>query len=340
MPFLNKITDAQKKRIAYLGALSLLFSYAEMLLPRIIPFFRLGLGNIIILLALNLQFFPFLTLILIKTVAACLMNGTLFSPFFLISFAQSLSSGLFMFLLFKINKKILSDKLLSLYGISLCGSAVSAVVQIFISSLYLGKQTLNLMGPMLLFSVFSALVTAFATDFFEIPTEAPIISIETGNEETQNKQPPKIFFIILGIALTIIIAVVFCLKNLYLLIILLLLSVIGQILCKRKLLILPHIYLWIFVVLSSLLIPNGQVLFSIGNWSITKGAILVGIEKALKLSIVSCLSQCMASMRTSGNSLVGLTLQYFKGLSNIFRQSDGNLIKKINTTLSTNEIRT
>ena len=74
-----------KNRIAYLSALTLLFSYAEMLLPRFVPFFRLGLGNIAILLAFDLSLPSFLLLTVFKAITASLMAGTLFSPFFLIS---------------------------------------------------------------------------------------------------------------------------------------------------------------------------------------------------------------------------------------------------------------
>ena len=65
-----------KKRIAYLSALTLLFSYAELLLPRIIPFFRLGLGNVAILMAFEMPFPAFLLLSVIKAVAASLTKMT------------------------------------------------------------------------------------------------------------------------------------------------------------------------------------------------------------------------------------------------------------------------
>ena len=45
-----------KKKIAYFASLTLLFSYIEMILPRTVPFFKLGLGNIAMLMALELNF--------------------------------------------------------------------------------------------------------------------------------------------------------------------------------------------------------------------------------------------------------------------------------------------
>ena len=170
--------SANKNQIARLAALTLIFSYAELLIPRALPFFRLGLGNIALLmgLAAGLTFPTFMLLSVVKTVAANLMAGTLFSPFFLVSFAQSLVSALVMFGLYRVGRpglrstdEGLSDasregirrRLLSLYGISVCGAASSAVVQIALTSLYLGQGTWSLLGPMLLFNLVSGFITAW-----------------------------------------------------------------------------------------------------------------------------------------------------------------------------------
>ena len=106
-----------KNLLAYLCALTLLFSYVEMILPRVFPFFRLGLANAVILLALDLRFDSFLILAVLKALAASLMGGTLFSPFFLISLVQSVTSALVM----KILYKLISKKIISIYGISVVG---------------------------------------------------------------------------------------------------------------------------------------------------------------------------------------------------------------------------
>ena len=154
-----------KNQIAWLTALTLLFSYAEMLLPRTVPFFRLGLGNAVILAALNLNFSSFFLLTILKSISASLMAGTLFSPFLLLSLTQSVFSGLLMYFLFRLNR-LFRHRPLSLYGISLAGAAFSALVQIFLSSLYLGAGTMSLLGPMLFFSVLSGIITAITAEFF------------------------------------------------------------------------------------------------------------------------------------------------------------------------------
>ena len=314
-----------KNKIAYLGALTLLFSYAEMLLPRFTPFFRIGLGNIAILLAFDLNPLSFMLLTLIKAFASSLMAGTLFSPFFLISLGQSFFSGMMMYLLARLNRKC-KNNLFSLYGISILGSAVSTLIQIFLSTLYLGKGTYSLLGPMLLFSLFSGIITAFFSLILHIPEQAPNL---IRKENVEEKQP----VLLLALLILSASATIFMIKNLIILSLALILALILQLISGRKIYIFPHISLWIFVVISTLFIPNGEVLIKIGTFSITKGSLIMGITKALKLSIVSALSQCAASLKPRGDRPLALVLAYFTALSNLFRSSQGNFIQKLKTTL-------
>ncbi|MCI6892531.1 MAG: Gx transporter family protein [Treponema sp.] len=314
-----------KNKIAYLGALTLLFSYAEMLLPRFTPFFRIGLGNIAILLAFDLNPLSFMLLTIIKAFASSLMAGTLFSPFFLISLGQSFFSGMMMYLLARLNRKC-KNKLFSLYGISILGSAVSALIQIFLSTLYLGKGTYSLLGPMLLFSLFSGIITAFFSLILHIPEQAPNL---IRKENVEKKQP----VLLLALLILSASAAIFMIKNLIILSLALILALILQLISGRKIYIFPHISLWIFVVISTVFIPNGEVLIKIGTFSITKGSLIIGITKALKLSIVSALSQCAASLKPRGDRPLALVLAYFTALSNLFRSSQGNFIQKLKTTL-------
>lgn len=317
MPLLNK------NRIAYLGALTLLFSYAEMFLPRFIPFFRLGLSNIIILLALGMDFPSFIILTIIKALAASVMNGTLLSPFFLISIAQSFASGLVMFVLFKIKKNWLG-----LYGISIVGGAISSFVQIGMSALYLGSGTLTLIGPMLLFSMIASIITATGATYLNIPKDTPNLPAEA---ETSPKHPKiSILFIILILATAV---AILSIKNLIILTVALIAAFTVQLICGRKIKILPHISIWLFVIISTMLSPSGKIWFKIGNLAITQGAFFTGVEKALKLSAVAALSQCATKIKINSSSLLSMTLKYFSFLQEQFKTSNGNLFKKIKATL-------
>jgi len=331
-----------KNQLAYLCALTLLFSYAEMILPRIVPFFRLGLANTVILLALDINFSSFFILSILKATAASLTAGTLFSPFFLISLLQSVMSALFMRGLYK----LISRKAISLYGISVAGSAVSAVIQILLTSLYIGNGTFALLGPMLIFNTVSGIITAFFAEKSGIKESISSMensSVNLGNSFSADKQNDKTAqkgLQILFASILILTSVsVFFIKNLIVLGCAFILSLAAQKLAKRKIYLIPHISMWLFIFVSVMFLPNGKVLFKLWSLSITQDALLMGAQKALTLSTVSALSQCAVSLKPGKNTLLGQSLVYFKIMSNRFRESDGSIIKRITYALcvETNE---
>ena len=345
-----------RNKLAYLCALTLLFSYAEMILPRIIPFFRLGLANTVILLALELDPLSFILLSILKATAASLIAGTFFSPFYIISLLQSLLSALLM----KVLYEVISKKAVSIYGISLAGSELSAFIQIFLAALYLGKGTFSLLGPMLIFNILSGLLTAFFCEKSGIKESLKNfdeISFQTAAEEkgaadfaaaaedkataAKDKAPakngkvkvPKILAAIFIISLSISL---FFIKNLIVLTAALLLSLTAQKLSKRKIYLLPHLSLWLFIFFSILFIPNGKVIFKIWNISLTQDALIMGIQKALTLSSVSALSQCAVSLKPGKETLLGQSLGYYKIMNDRFRTSTGSIIQRIKYSLCIN----
>lgn len=325
-----------KNELAYLCALTLLFSYAELILPRILPFFRLGLANTVILIALDLNFTSYLLLSILKATAASLTGGTLFSPFFMISLLQSLASALVMRLLYK----VISKKLISLYGISVAGSAVSAFIQILFTSLYIGAGTFALLGPMLIFNTISGILTAFFCEKSGIKESYNYIEensakLKTGysdfvaNEKSARKGL-QIFFAAILITASVS---VFFIKNLILLAFVFTISLLAQKLAKRKIFLIPHISMWLFIFISAVFLPNGKVLCKIWNFSITEAALLMGLQKALTLSTVSALSQCAVCLKPGRKTLLGLSLDYYKIMSNRFRNAQGSLVARITSAL-------
>ena len=327
----------RNKSLAYLCALTLLFSYAEMILPRIVPFFRLGFANTVILIALDIDFGSFIVLSVLKAVAASLIGGTLFSPFFLISLAQSLLSALVMRLLYK----LISKKLLSLYGISIAGSAASALVQIGLASFYIGKGTFSLLGPMLIFNTISGVLTAFLCEKLQIKENLDFTKIPETEAATQSPQSPQnrttpALQIILAILLLSLSASIFFIKNLIVLICAFVLSLIAQKLCKRKIFFIPHLSLWLFIFISMIFVPNGEVLFKFWIISITKGSLSLALQKALTLSTVSALSQCAVCLKPGKNTLLGLSFEYYRLMINRFTEKDDSIINKIIYALNIN----
>lgn len=374
----NKNSPNERNRIAYLISLTLLFSYAELIIPRFVPFFRLGLSNIAVLSALNLSFPSFFVLTVFKAAATSLMAGTLFSPFVVISLFQSVLSGIFMFAIFRLNN-FFQKKLFSLYGISVLGSSLSAAVQISLSAIYLGGGTFMVLGPMLIFNAASGILTAFLAQFLEIPDTAPILGggslplgrtplrptpsngsrFRRGSTKTRSKRcatrvlstPPSLptlnarlkkssrfFNIIKILAVLSLSATVFFIDSIPVLVAFFALSLLIQFLCGRKIMVLPHVFLWVFVIFSTLLVPSGKVFFNAGNFSVTQGALFNGISKALKLSAASAFSQCAANLKVPKQTLLGITLLYYRGLLNILKTSPGNIFQRLKTTLCTTEL--
>lgn len=324
----------ERSRTAYLIALTLLFSYAEMLLPRVAPFFRLGLSNIAIFSAFSLPFLSFFLLTIFKALASSLMAGTLFSPFVLISLAQSVFSGILMYGFFHLNN-FFRRKFLSLYGISVLGSAASAATQILMSSLYLGKGAFSLLGPMLIFNAASGIFTAFLAQIVQIPENTPVLK----NRMNENLRNSTRFLDGAKIILVLVLsASVFFINSIPVLAGFLALSFLLQILSGRKIMLFPHICLWIFVVISTLLVPSGKILLQFGKFSVTEGALLGGISKALRLSAASAFSQCAAGLNVSESTLLGETLDYYKALLKILKTSDGKIFARLKKTLTATEL--
>lgn len=129
--------------LAFLGALCLFFASIEYLFPKPVPFFRLGLANLPVLISLQL-FSPgyVLLLVLLKVLGQGLINGTLASYVFLFSLAGSFSSILIMLAARKVG-----GRHISLVGISLFGAIASNIVQILLSVHFIFGLTAWIIAP-------------------------------------------------------------------------------------------------------------------------------------------------------------------------------------------------
>ena len=338
-----------RNKIAYLISLTLFFSYVEMLLPRITPFFRLGLSNIAVLNAFYLPLKPFVILLFTKAIAVSMMNGTLFTPFLIISVCQSLSSGILMFFLNKIREK--NPKSISIYGISIAGSGLSAVIQIALCLIWLGEGTKIFLGPMIALNTVTGFLTAFLSEFLNIPQKEPVLNSNQGRAPALSRalrcplspllglhpktRPAKI---VAASVLMLCAGSIFFINKTVILTAAFLMALVLQALSGRKILILPHACMWIFILVSQFLIPEGQVLYEFSGFTITEGALITGLQKALKLSAVSALSQCAAGIKAPEDTVIGKSLLYYKALSDELRNSKGSILFKVRTALSAEKL--
>jgi len=116
--------------VAVFGALSLFFSVVEQFIPRPVPFFRVGLSNIPLLLALD--FMPFGALALLaglKVAGQGLLSGTLVSYVAVLSAGGTAASLLSMWS----RKRALGERI-SLLGLGTAGALASNAAQAAIAA--------------------------------------------------------------------------------------------------------------------------------------------------------------------------------------------------------------
>ena len=161
----NRGRDATLELIAFLGAVSLFFSTIEYIIPKPVPFFRLGLANLPIIVTLSF-FKPkhTLLLVLLKVLGQGLINGTLASYVFFFSLAGSFASVFAMLLAHR-----LGGRWTSLIGVSIFGAVASNVVQVLLSVLFVFGTSAWVIAPLFLIlgSASGVAIGFFAERFFE-----------------------------------------------------------------------------------------------------------------------------------------------------------------------------
>ncbi len=106
-----------KYRIAVLSAFALALYGVESLIPTPIPWLRLGLANIVTLVALVLYGFrTAMTVTLIRVILGSLFTGTFLGPSFLLSFGGGVTSTAAMGLTYRALKDVFGPVGLSLIG--------------------------------------------------------------------------------------------------------------------------------------------------------------------------------------------------------------------------------
>jgi heptaprenyl diphosphate synthase len=127
-------------KIALLVAISCVLQISESLIPHPIPGLRLGMANMVTLVALVvLGFRPALEIAIFRTILSSIIMGTFMSPTFVLSLSGALISTLvmgFLYWLAGFNKVYR----LSIIGISIVGALVHNLVQLYLAYLILVKH--------------------------------------------------------------------------------------------------------------------------------------------------------------------------------------------------------
>ncbi len=161
----QRLTLSVTKRdvIALLGACCMLLSLVEHMIPKPLPFLRIGLANLPLLVSLGmLSPSHVLLLALLKVVGQGLVTGTLFSYIFLLSAAGTFASVITMLAV-----RRLGGRQISLVGISVMGALSSTFAQLALASVFLfGAGTRYIAAPFLIVGLVTALILGFAAAGF------------------------------------------------------------------------------------------------------------------------------------------------------------------------------
>jgi uncharacterized membrane protein len=125
----SKAESPWERPVALAAAVCLLLSSIEYLIPKPLPFLRLGLANLPLLACLDLlPPGPFFLLLALKVLGQGLVQGSLFSVIFLFSVAGTVASGGIMFAA----RRLLGGRI-SLIGISVLGALASNLTQLVLA---------------------------------------------------------------------------------------------------------------------------------------------------------------------------------------------------------------
>jgi heptaprenyl diphosphate synthase len=151
--------DRSRKLVAFLASFCFFLSAIEYMIPKPLPFMRIGLANLPVVLALDLlPASGVLVLVGLKILGQGLVSGSLFSYVSLFSAAGSLTSGLVM-----LGVRRIGGTKISFIGISVSGAVASNLVQIALARFFIFGQGALYIGPPF---AAAGLVTGFLVGLF------------------------------------------------------------------------------------------------------------------------------------------------------------------------------
>lgn len=302
---MNKRRDSL---IPVFGALCFFLSAVEFVIPKPLPFLRIGLANVPLILALDVLSFPaFLLLAIIKIFGQAVISGTLFSYLILFSAAGTIGAALVMYGLHSLPRKIVS-----LAGISMAGALVSNVIQLFIGRFFIfGEGIWYILPPFLCIGAVTSLILGIFCERFEAETEwysqirdtDSSFLIRLPDDIGQADHP--LLRLITGCLLFGALLFVPGLPAKTVI------FVAGLLLCiaeKQKIHWLTLCISTAGIMICHVFIPAGKELCSIGSFSVTSGALLNGLEKAIILQAMIFISRWTLQVRIRLPGIAGKTL--------------------------------
>ncbi len=296
-------------------------SAIEYMIPKPVPFLRVGIANLPILVSVDLLPVPLLLLVVVlKVLSQGIIGGTLFSYVFLFSAAGSFASALAM-----LGTRRLFGAHITLVGVGVIGALFGNVAQIVLARLLIFGESAWLIAPPFigLGSITAVLLGIFAERFAErsqwlagysavgVTTERSPCTVLPGIQASPTDLficgallfPP--FLLQQDVAVRAVLILAYMLLNA---------------LAGRRVRLLQVGVVAAGIVVFNLVIPTGRVLAAPVGLLLTEGALKNGLMKATAMTGLVVLSQfsIRPSLRLPGRfgGLVGRSLFYFEAIMN------------------------
>jgi heptaprenyl diphosphate synthase len=150
--------------LALMTSLSCCLYLVEIFLPKPLPFMKLGLSNIFVLLLICSHYYKAsLFVSFFKSVIGAFFSGLLFSPTFLLSLLGSVFACVFMII------SHFGLKRLSIFGISIIGAFVHLLTQLFFVRLLIIKNNsiFNIYPVIAILSIITGFLTGLIAMYFK-----------------------------------------------------------------------------------------------------------------------------------------------------------------------------
>lgn len=346
------------EQISFLAALCMFLSAVEYAIPKPFPFLRLGLANLPIIISLKkFSLKEILVLLGLKILGQALISGTLFSYVFLFSVFGSISSCLMMIIFFRF---LFKYYIISNIGVSLAGAFANCCAQLLCAKYLMFGNSVKFVAPVLFCSsmVTGLLLGVFANVFenksswygnfcgkafkISLTNDCKYNKIHRISTDEKNKNRTveflwknSVFWIVLSCFAMVIL--MFCesiLTEISIVQVFLVLNIIK----RGKINIIPSLVMVFILTFFSLMNPFGEVLFSIGNWKITLGALVSGLQHSLRLVGMVFISKFVINKNVRLPGKMGLVINYVfsvfdKLTAEKIRFSKSNIVKTIDEKL-------
>ena len=300
----------------------------EYAIPKPLPFLRLGLANLPVVVAVKrFRARDVALLALCKSAGQAVVSGTLLSYVFVFSFAGSLASAVAALLVYSVFRKLKLLGAVSNVSLCLAGAIASTGAQLCCSKLMVFGENTRYIAPVLLISgSVTALCLGLWTNVFErasrfvrfwsgeleesevrrivesLPDTHDGIKIETsGRSNGSLYRRGTAFFIAVLIVLLPFAVARFSAGHGWSGVFLALAFAVcfftaGCILRHGRVKVLPSLTVVIGVTFFALFSPSGRVFVRLGTFAVTEGAVRAGLSRSLVLVGMIFASQCVFAL--------------------------------------------